>query len=212
MGYPELTQYVLGFTPPPEVSMDKVMATSLPPLNEVLREFMGKRFAIGYDEPWSLAEIADKAGDGFNPESIETLLQQAKELLKVHLIGQPNEPMEVLVVDDELMVREMINRGLCETYGSKISIVEKSNGREAIEYVQEHDNTKPDTIIMDIKMPEIDGITACRELRRKMYLKPILLQSSNEFSEEIRLAGPNRFSPKYKETYFLDEFFPSLLE
>ena len=64
--------------------------------------------------------------------------------------------MNVLVVDDEKLIRDVIKEYLLL---EKMNVVEAENGIDAIEKVK-HDNF--DIIIMDIMMPKMDGYTACR--------------------------------------------------
>ena len=67
--------------------------------------------------------------------------------------------MNVLVVDDEKLIRDVIKEYLLL---EKMNVTEAENGLEAIEKVK-HDNF--DIIIMDIMMPKMDGYTACREIK-----------------------------------------------
>ena len=67
----------------------------------------------------------------------------------------------VLVVDDaafmRMMIKEILRRGGYQVVG------EAENGAQAVEQFRE---LKPDIVTMDITMPEMDGITAVKEIRR----------------------------------------------
>lgn len=69
-------------------------------------------------------------------------------------------PIKVVIADDH----EVVRNGLASIFEeSKIEIVgEASNGREAVDLAREK---KPDVLLMDIRMPEFDGIDAMAELR-----------------------------------------------
>lgn len=68
--------------------------------------------------------------------------------------------MKCLVVDDELLARQRLSRLL-----SRIDAIEvcgeASNGREAVELAQ---RTRPDAVLLDIRMPGMDGLEAARYL------------------------------------------------
>ena len=66
----------------------------------------------------------------------------------------------ILVAEDHLDSRDAL-RALLEAFGYRV--IEAVNGREAIQLALE---LRPDLILMDIMMPELDGFEATRELRR----------------------------------------------
>ena len=69
-------------------------------------------------------------------------------------------PIRVALVDDQDLVRTGF--GLILSVEDDIEIVgEATNGREAVELVS---RTKPDVVLMDVQMPELDGIAATREV------------------------------------------------
>lgn len=68
--------------------------------------------------------------------------------------------MKILVVDDEAPARERLIRLIAELGGYELA-GEAANGREAIEL---YDRLKPEIILMDIRMPVIDGLEAARHL------------------------------------------------
>lgn len=67
----------------------------------------------------------------------------------------------VLVVDDAQFMRMRLNKLL--TDGGH-QVVEAGNGLEALEQYEQH---KPDVVMMDITMPEMDGLTALKELKKR---------------------------------------------
>ena len=67
---------------------------------------------------------------------------------------------KILLVDDEVDILEFISYNL-EKEGYKVYTAQ--NGAEAIKVAEK---TLPDLIILDVMMPEMDGIAACEEIRR----------------------------------------------
>lgn len=70
--------------------------------------------------------------------------------------------LRFVVVDDAVFMRTLLKKMIEEVEGYKV-VGEGSNGFEAIEQVKIH---KPDIITLDITMPEMDGISAIKEILR----------------------------------------------
>jgi two-component system chemotaxis response regulator CheY len=68
--------------------------------------------------------------------------------------------LRFVVVDDAVFMRTLLKKMIEEVEGYKV-VGEGSNGYEAIEQVKIH---KPDIITLDITMPEMDGISAIKEI------------------------------------------------
>jgi CheY-like chemotaxis protein len=71
-----------------------------------------------------------------------------------------------------------------------------NNGREAVDLAFDF---TPDIVLMDIQMPEMDGVTASIELRNKQFNKPIIAFTANVMKGDVEhyLAnGMNDFIPK----------------
>ena len=64
----------------------------------------------------------------------------------------------IMVVDDAMFMRKKCAQVLTQ---NGYTVVEAANGREAVE---SYKSTKPDAVLMDITMPDMDGIQALREL------------------------------------------------
>ena len=75
----------------------------------------------------------------------------------------------VLVVDDEPAVREALRRALA-LEGYSVDLAE--NGAEALRKVGPID---PDVVVLDVLMPEVDGLAACRRLRAEGNRVPVLM-------------------------------------
>lgn len=69
----------------------------------------------------------------------------------------------ILIADDHTLFREGI-RSICENLGRFIVKGEAKNGREAVEMAK---SLKPDIVLMDINMPELDGVRATWEITRQ---------------------------------------------
>jgi pilus assembly protein CpaE len=101
----------------------------------------------------------------------------------------------VVVVDDTDESREMILRML--QFDSSIEVVGTAKtGIEAIEAAQKY---KPDVMVMDINMPDMDGITATEQICKKLpYIQVVILsvQSDANYMRRAMLAGARDFLTK----------------
>ncbi|MBC5992987.1 response regulator transcription factor [Pontibacter cellulosilyticus] len=102
---------------------------------------------------------------------------------------------KVLVVDDDPDIVELLQYNLTRE-GYDVSVAD--NGKKAIEVAQ---SVKPDVILMDVMMPVLDGIAACRQLRdmgdfRNTHII-FLTARAEEFSEVAAFeAGADDFITK----------------
>lgn len=88
--------------------------------------------------------------------------------------------MRILVVDDETLIREVIKEySLNEGY----DVDEASNGEEALELIEENDY---DVVIMDVMMPEMDGLTAIKELKEIKNTPVIILSARKEEYDKLQ--------------------------
>jgi two-component system, OmpR family, response regulator len=87
----------------------------------------------------------------------------------------------ILIVDDDLHIREVIRVALKK---AGMTVAEARDGREALTRFA---GDKPDLIILDIGMPEFDGLDVCREIRKSSDV-PILFLSARD-DEIDRVLG-----------------------
>ena len=94
-----------------------------------------------------------------------------------------NEPIRLLIVDDHAIVREGLQTLLAEE--PEVTIVgEAVNGLEA---VRQAADLRPDVILMDLVMPELDGIEATRRIRAANTSGRILVLTS--FADDKRVPA-----------------------
>jgi DNA-binding NarL/FixJ family response regulator len=91
--------------------------------------------------------------------------------------------IRVLIVDDHAMVRRGL-RGFLELLDDIEIVGEAENGRRAVEEVE---RLKPDVVLMDLLMPELDGIGAIEAIRRDHEAVEIVALTS--FVEEARVTA-----------------------
>ena len=87
------------------------------------------------------------------------------------------------------------NNGMVKTKVLVLSI-EAKNGKEAVAYALSHN---PDAVLMDIKMPVMDGIEALKEIRLHTDSLPVIMQTAYAFDTDRRVAeeaGCNGFITK----------------
>ena len=88
---------------------------------------------------------------------------------------------KILIVEDEAKLREI----LCDYFSSKGELpVEANDGRQALELIDENEF---DAVLLDIMMPELDGLSVCRAVRRTNDVPIIFLTALSD--EEDKLLG-----------------------
>lgn len=85
--------------------------------------------------------------------------------------------VKVMLIDDHKMVREGFRR-LLEYDGECKIVMEAGNGKEALSLLCEKDE-KPDLIILDINMPEMNGIEFLKKLKKKKWYSKVLILTAD---------------------------------
>lgn len=94
-----------------------------------------------------------------------------------------SEPISILVVDDHAIVRQGLRAVLRVLPGMRWA-GEARNGREAIAAVAE---LRPDLVLMDLVMPELDGVAAIAAIRRAHPATPVIALTT--FAEAALVIG-----------------------
>ncbi|KGR73148.1 response regulator YycF [Streptococcus phocae subsp. salmonis] len=89
---------------------------------------------------------------------------------------------KILIVDDEKPISDIIKFNLTK---EGYDIVRAFDGREAVAVFEEH---KPDLIILDLMLPELDGLEVAKEIRKSSHVPIIMLSAKDsEFDKVIGL-------------------------
>ncbi|GAB4146178.1 MAG: hypothetical protein Fur0021_04050 [Candidatus Promineifilaceae bacterium] len=118
------------------------------------------------------------------------------------------DKIRVLVVDDLRETRESVHKLL--QFDPDVTVVgEAASGREAIQKAQE---LQPDVILMDVNMPDMDGISASKAITQSVPIAQIIImsvQSDTPYLRRAMLAGARDFLMK---PFSLDELMRAIHE
>jgi CheY-like chemotaxis protein len=135
------------------------------------------------DIPVIMLSIVDEKGMGYALGAADYLTkpinwERLPGTLRKYQRAQP--PCPVLVVEDDADLREMMRRTL-EKGGW--AVIEAANGRVALERLIEQ---RPELILLDLMMPEMDGFQFLEEVRKheEWRLIPIVVVTAKDLTEE----------------------------
>ena len=98
-------------------------------------------------------------------------------------LPRPRPAVRALIADDDPFARRMIKEAL--QAASVTVIAEAQNGREAVELALHY---RPDVVLMDVVMPELDGIAATRRILKQDPEQVIVMLTSSD-DDEMGLLG-----------------------
>ena len=105
------------------------------------------------------------------------------------------EPIRLMLVDDHDIVRTGL-KSFLDTQEGLLVVAEANSGEQAIVKAQE---TKPDVIVMDITMPEMDGLEATRRLKaldENYYVLALTVHEDKQSLFEMLSAGASGYITK----------------
>lgn len=116
----------------------------------------------------------------------------------------------ILVVDDSAVDRRRAEKLLKK--GGNVSVLTAANGREALDVLRQQ---RPDLVLTDVQMPEMDGLQLVEEVRAKYPAVPVILMTAHG-SEEIAVQalqkGAASYVPKRNLARDLPETIDSMLD
>ena len=118
--------------------------------------------------------------------------------------------IRVLLADDHAMMRDGLKALLSASPDISV-IAEVSNGREAVRRAEE---LRPDVVVMDVAMPELNGIEAARMLRDRCPETRIVILSMHSSSEHVFRAfeaGAAGYPGGFVEHYLVPLLYPASL-
>ena len=114
---------------------------------------------------------------------------------KVKAVLKPKKKITVIIADDQTLFREGI-KDLLENEKNVQVVAEASDGREALRLVKK---LRPNVILLDIKLPHMDGIEAARQIHKECPTTNVLMLSSYEDEAHVMeaiQAGANGYLSK----------------
>src|SRR4051812_47478328 len=103
--------------------------------------------------------------------------------------------MKIMLADDHRIFRQGL-RTLLESNPDFTVVAEAADGREAVEMAQKFN---PDVIIMDVAMPNLNGVEATRKIVAEMRGTKVVglsMHTDRRYTSELLKAGASGFLPK----------------
>jgi CheY-like chemotaxis protein len=108
-------------------------------------------------------------------------------------LATPNEPRTTILIVDDFDDTRLLLRTWLEKKGFRV--VEAENGNQAISKAA---SSRPDLIIMDVEMPELDGLSATRKIRElgdfeRVPIVAVSAYGADQFRADALAAGCNEY-------------------
>ena len=119
--------------------------------------------------------------------------------------------INVIIADDHMVVRQALCE-LLESKGKYSVMAQADDGKQLLELLKQQ---RPDIIIMDVGMPEMDGLVALQKLQEgESAAPPVLVLSADESEQSVRVAlqaGAKGYLPKNADISELEFAITSIL-
>jgi len=142
----------------------------------------GSSFRFSLTLPWSETQVSDPKSDGAAVGDLKTFIA---------VLGRP---LRILIAEDDATNRLVVSKMLAE-FELETQVV--TDGLQAVQAASE---TEYDLALMDVQMPEMDGLAATRSIRDRCLARlPIIALTANAFPEDVKMcreAGMSDFLAK----------------
>ena len=115
---------------------------------------------------------------------------------------------KILVIDDEQGIRELLD-ALLRRKGYDVVLAE--SGRKGLELFRRE---RPDVLVLDLKMPEMDGLTVLRQIRSLDPRMPVIILTgagTAEAEQQVRALGVTEYVEKEFSLHLLGDALKRLL-
>jgi CheY-like chemotaxis protein len=116
---------------------------------------------------------------------------------------------KILVIDDEQSIRDLLDR-LLRRKG--YDVVLAASGQKGLECFRRE---RPDVIVLDLKMPEMDGLTVLRQVRSLNRSQPVIVLTGSrtaEMEQQVRALGVTEYIAKGFSLHLLGDALKRLLK
>jgi len=130
----------------------------------------------------------------FNPHQEERFPPPDESHAKVHPMNTTS--IKIILADDHRLMREGL-RSLLEKQPGMETLAEADNGRSAVKLARE---LKPDVVVMDVSMPDLNGIEATRQVKKESPAVKVLglsMHADKHFITEMLKAGASGYLLKH---------------
>ncbi|MBU1386960.1 MAG: response regulator [Proteobacteria bacterium] len=142
-----------------------------------LESVFGKGSRFGFTMPSGSKTIQNES------MQLPRMLNYTNEAQVISEIAPELHGQQILVVDDEPLNLKVVTDYLTM---AKYKVHQCNSGQGAIEYLKDH---KPDLILLDVMMPEIDGFTVCKDIREKyshFEMPVIFITAKNQVTDLVQ--------------------------
>ncbi len=116
-----------------------------------------------------------------------------------------SESIRILIAEDNALLRGVLRDALAEA-GMTV-VAEASDGAEAVALSEE---TAPDVVVMDMRMPNVDGIEATEKIAQSLWAMPVVVLSAYDEPQMIEAALTAGATSCLKKGVGLDELIEAI--
>src|SRR6476660_2355611 len=121
------------------------------------------------------------------------------------LAAHVTESIRILIAEDNALLRGVLRDALAEA-GMTV-VAEASDGSEAVGLAEE---TTPDVVVMDMRMPNVDGIEATERIAQSRWAMPVVVLSAYDEPQMIEAALAAGATSCLKKGVGLDELIEAI--